>query len=195
MLACSTWGGGGAFGAEGSLAAVGSIKSGCSSCCADAAERGVLGSRWGVSLFCARFALSKLRLLLFEARLSGYCVREGEVKGINPGFLVLGFSTRALKSRGGFRQDECRPGASAWACCLWFVALLHVRGSWSSWVFRAVHRCCFLGSCSPFSKDHLVVKLHCVSLQHFGGGWGFRSRGLLAASGFTQIWLHLVLLF
>ena len=103
MLACSTWGGGGAFGAEGSLAAVGSIKSGCSSCCADAAERGVLGSRWGVSLFCARFALSKLRLLLFEARLSGYCVREGEVKGINPGFLVLGFSnfsTRTLKSRG-----------------------------------------------------------------------------------------------
>ena len=35
----------------------------------------------------------------------------------------------------GFRQDECRPGASAWACCLWFVALLHVRGSWSSCVF------------------------------------------------------------
>ena len=83
MLACSTWGGGGAFGAEGSLAAVGSIKSGCSSCCADAAERGVLGSRWGVSLFCARFALalrslSRLRLFLFEARLYGYCVREGE---------------------------------------------------------------------------------------------------------------------
>ena len=57
----------------------------------------------GVSLFCARFALSKLRLLLFEARLSGYCVREREVKGINPGFFVLGFSnfsTRTLKSRG-----------------------------------------------------------------------------------------------
>ena len=37
----------------------------------------------GVSLFCARFALalrslSRLRLFLFEARLSGYCVREGE---------------------------------------------------------------------------------------------------------------------
>ena len=31
---------GGAFGAEGSLAAVGSIKSGCSSCYADASERG-----------------------------------------------------------------------------------------------------------------------------------------------------------
>ena len=110
MLACSTWGGGGAFGAEGSLAAVGSIKSGCSSCCADAAERGVLGSRWGVSLFCARFALSKLRLLLFEARLSGYCVREGEVKGINPGFLVLGFSTRALKSRGGVPARRVQAG-------------------------------------------------------------------------------------
>ena len=110
MLACSTWGGGGAFGAEGSLAAVGSIKSGCSSCCADAAERGVLGSRWGVSLFCARFALSKLRLLLFEARLSGSCVREGEVKGINPGFLVLGFSTRALKSRGGSGKTSAGRG-------------------------------------------------------------------------------------
>ena len=47
----------------------------------------VLGSRWGVGLFCARFALSKLRLLLFEARLSGYCVREGGVKGVNPGCL------------------------------------------------------------------------------------------------------------
>ena len=28
-------------------------------------------------------------------------VLAGEVKGINPGFLVLGFSTRTLKSRGG----------------------------------------------------------------------------------------------
>ena len=34
-------GAGGAFGAEGSLAAVGSIKSGSSSCSADASERGV----------------------------------------------------------------------------------------------------------------------------------------------------------
>ena len=39
----------------------------------------------GVSLFCARFALalrslSRLRLFLFEARLYGYCVREGEAR-------------------------------------------------------------------------------------------------------------------
>ena len=34
--------------------------------------------------------------------------------------------------------------------------------------FRAVHRCCFLGSCSPLGKDSLVVELHCVGLQHFG---------------------------
>ena len=47
----------------------------------------VRGLRWGVGLFCARFALSKLRLHLFEARLSGYCVREGGVKGVNPGCL------------------------------------------------------------------------------------------------------------
>ena len=114
MLACSTWGGGGAFGAEGSLAAVGSIKSGCSSCCADAAERGVLGSRWGVSLFCARFALSKLRLLLFEARLSGYCVREGEVKGINPGFLVLGF-TKDVPPAPVLKADLSE------SVCTWFV--------------------------------------------------------------------------
>ena len=86
-------------GGSGSLAAVGSIKSGCSSCCADAAERGVLGSRWGVSLFCARFALSKLRLPLFEARLSGYCVREGEVKGINQAVSLRdsGFSSKRVR--------------------------------------------------------------------------------------------------
>ena len=143
MLACSTWGGGGAFGAEGSLAAVGSIKSGCSSCCADAAERGVLGSRWGVSLFCARFALSKLRLLLFEARLSGYCVREAESRESTLGSKCF-FLARGPCRAVGFRQDECRPGASAWACCLWFVTLLHVGGSWSSWVFRMV-TVCFLG--------------------------------------------------
>ena len=47
-------------------------------------------------MFCAHLALSRLRLLLFEARLSGYCVREG----VNPGFLVLAFSTRTLKSTG-----------------------------------------------------------------------------------------------
>ena len=77
----------------GSLAASGSGKSGCSSCFADASERGVsprLEVR-GVSLFCVRFALalrslSRLRLFLSEARLSGFCVREGESRDR---FLVL----------------------------------------------------------------------------------------------------------
>ena len=89
-------------------------------------------------------SLSRLRLFLFEARPSGYCVREGESREstLRSSRLPLAHGPcRAV----GFRQDECRPGASAWACCLWFVALLHVRGSWSSCIFRAVHRCCFLG--------------------------------------------------
>ena len=58
--------------------------------------------------------------------------------------------------------------------------------------FRAVYRLCFLASCSPLGKDLLVVKLHCFGLQHFGEREGLRSRGLLAASGFTQIWLTFV---
>ena len=64
---------GGAFG----LAALGSCKKSCSSCFADASERGV------------QVAV----LLLFEARRSGYCV--GVCGGIkdNPAFLVLAFST------------------------------------------------------------------------------------------------------
>ena len=120
-------------------------------------------------------SLSRLRLFLFEARLSGYCVREGESRGLGSKCLLLAHGPcRAV----GFRQDKCRVGASACACCLWFVALLHVRGSWSACVFRAVHRFCFLGSCSPLSKGPLVVKLHCVGLQHFG-----EREGLLAASG------------
>ena len=85
MLACSTWGGGGAFGEEGSLAAVGSIKSGCSSCCADASERGVnprLEVGGSACFALALRSLSRLRLFLFEARLSGYCVREGESRDL-----------------------------------------------------------------------------------------------------------------
>ena len=56
--------------------------------------------------------------------------------------------------------------------CLWFEAFPHGRRA-----FRAVHRCCFLGSCSPLGKDSVVVKLHCVGL-HFG-----EREGLLAAAG------------
>ena len=108
----------------------------------------VLGSRWGGQP--ARFALSRLRLFLFEARRSGYFVREGEVKG--PGFLVLAFSTRTLKSS-GFRHDECRPEASAWACCLWLAALPHGRRA-----FRAVHRFCW-GHALLSARIPLFVKL------------------------------------
>ena len=36
----------------------------------------------GVSLFCARFALLRLRLFLFEARLSGCCVRNVESRDL-----------------------------------------------------------------------------------------------------------------
>ena len=89
-------------------------------------------------------SLSRLRLFLFEARPSGYCVREGGSRESTLRSSRLPLADGPLRAV-GFRQDECRPGT----CCLWFVAILHVRGSWSSWVFRAVHRCCFLGSCSP----------------------------------------------
>ena len=144
----------------------------------------VLGSRWGgVSLFCARFALalrslSRLRLFLFEARLSGYCVRGGESTLGSSCLPLARGSCRAV----GFRQDECRPGASAWACCLWFVALLPTRGSWSSCVFAGstvvafpkivpakVRTCLFdrhvpaaFGTCSSGAepRNHASLALH-----------------------------------
>ena len=53
----------------------------CPSCFVEASERSVSP---GVSLFCARFALSRLQLLLFEARLSGDCIREGGGQGSQP---------------------------------------------------------------------------------------------------------------
>ena len=50
---------------------------------------------------CFRTGCPGTVLLLFEARRSGYCVRAcGGVKGVNPAFLVLAFSTRTLKSSG-----------------------------------------------------------------------------------------------
>ena len=64
----------------------------------------VLGSRWRVSLFCARFALSRLRLLLFEDRLFRF------VRGVKgPEFSAPAFSTRTLPG-----SDECggQPSAS-----------------------------------------------------------------------------------
>ena len=165
------------------MAALGSCKSGCSSCFADASEQGVSprievgGLTWfalalrspGCSCFCLR--------LDFQVTVS---VRGGSRES------TLGaFSTRTLKSSGvPARRVQ---GASAWAC-LWFVALLHVVVR-----FRAVHRCCVLGCGFPLKISLWLSCLHCVGFQQFGGsGRGFRSSGLLAASGFTQIWLHLV---
>ena len=114
-------------------------------------------------------------MFLFEARLSGYCVRGGESTLGSSCLPLARGSCRAV----GFRQDECRPGASAWACCLWFVALLHVVVR-----CRAVHRCCVLGCGFPLKISLWLSCLHCVGFQQFGGsGRGFLSRGLLAASG------------
>ena len=56
----------------------------------------------------------------------------------------------------GFRQDECRTGASAWACCLWLVALLPVWSSWSSCVFVRSTVVAFRGD--AFLSGSLVVK-------------------------------------
>ena len=51
---------------------------------------------------------------------------------------------------------------------------------------------CFLGSCSPLSKDPLVVKLHCVGLQQFGEREGLSEQRALGCFRFMQIWLPFV---
>ena len=88
---------------EGLLAAQVQAKSGCPLCFVDASERGVSPRLevGGVSLFCAGFALSRLRLICFEARLSGYCVREGGGQGSQPWVLVLAFSRGSGKTSAG----------------------------------------------------------------------------------------------
>eukprot|EP00439_Symbiodinium_sp_Y106_P004977 s11358_g1.t1 len=73
-------------------------------------------------------------------------------------------------------------GASACAVVAVDFGLQHPRVR-----FRAVHRFCFLGSCSPLGKDSLVVKLHCVGLQHFG-----EREGALGCFRFRPIWLPFV---
>ena len=186
VLACSTSGNGRGFRSGGLLAALGSCKSGCSSCFADASEQGVSPRIEVGGLTC--FALA-----LRSPGCSCFCLRlDFQVTVSVGGESTLGSSclppARGSCRAVGFRQDECRPGASAWACCLWFVALLHVVLR-----CRAVHRCCVLGCGFPLKISLWSSCLHCVGFQQFGGsGRGFRSSGLLAASGFTQIWLHLV---
>ena len=73
-------------------------------------------------------------------------------------------------------------GASACAVVAVDFGLQHPRVR-----FRAVHRFYFLGSCSPLGKDSLVVKLHCVGLQHFG-----EREGALGCFRFRPIWLPFV---
>ena len=88
---------------------------------------------------------------------------------------------RTLKSS-GVPEDKCRVGASASACWLWLVALLHVRGSWSSCVFRAVQPFLLFGvMLSSQQGFRSLSSFHCVGLQHFG-----EREGLLAAAGSSK---------
>ena len=160
MLACSTSGRG--FRSRGLLAALGSCKKSCSSCFADASERGVnprlevggsacvapaLRSR-GCGCFCLR--------LDFQVAVSV----TGAVKGVNPGFLVLAFSTRTLKSSGV-------PGrrVQAWGFCVSMSPLACSTPAYSR-MSGVLGRRAF--SCGPplllfgellSSQDLLVVKL------------------------------------
>ena len=78
-----------------------------------------------------------------------------------------------------------REQAGASACATVAVAFGLQPPAWSSCVFVRSNRFCFLGSCSPLGKDSLVVKLHCVGLQHFG-------ERELGCFRFRQIWLLFV---
>ena len=155
---------------RGLLAASGSGKFGCSLCFADASERGVNPRLEVGGSACFPLALRSPGCGCFRLRLDfqvTVSVRGG-VKGVNPGFLVLAFSARTLKSS-GVPEDECRPGASAWACCLWFVTLLHVRGSWSSCVFVRSTVVAFWGDVFISTRIPLWLScLHRVGLQQFG---------------------------
>ena len=72
-------------------------------------------------------------------------------------------------AKASVQAGRVQAGASAFAVVAVAFGLQHSRVC-----FRAVHRCCFLGSCSPLSKDPLVVKLSPVrSLRGVAGA--FRS--------------------
>ena len=156
MLACST------------LAAAGSGKSGCPSCFADASERGV------------QVAV----LLLFEARRSGYCVRAcGGVKGVNPAFLVLAFSTGTLKGSG----VPARPVQGGGFCASMLALVCSTPACPGLLVvvrFRAVHRCCLLGYCIPLSPSSLSCLHLCwlAAVRGAGGAFGAEGSWLLQVS-------------
>ena len=105
--------------------------------------------------------------------------REKAKKELEEAKKELKEADQKYEAKASVQAGRGQAGASAFAVVAVAFGLQHSRVC-----FRAVHRCCFLGSCSPLSKDSPVVKLHCFGLQHFG-----EREGLLAASGFTQIWL------
>ena len=92
----------------------------------------------GVSLFSARFASLQVAVA-FCLRLDVQVTSSVRGKSRDLVFLVLAFSTALTLKSSGFRHDECRPEASAWACCL----LACSTPAWSNRAFRAVHRFCW----------------------------------------------------
>ena len=85
---------------EGLLAALGSCTSSCSSCFAEASEPGVSPRLEVEGSACFALALCSPGCGCFCLRLDFQVSVKGEVKGVNPGFLVLAFSTRTVKSSG-----------------------------------------------------------------------------------------------
>ena len=180
VLACSTSGSGRGFRIRGLLAALGSCKSGCPSCFADASERGVSPRLEVGGSACFALALRSPGCGCFCLRLDFQVTVS--VRGSQGTWVLSAFSTRTLPS--GSRQDECRPGGFCVGILPGTPAcprlLVVVR-------FRAVHRCCFLGCCFPLSPSSLRC-LHCVGLQHFGEREGaFGAEGSLAAVGSIKL--------
>ena len=176
---------------EGLLAAAGSGKSGCSSCFADASEQGV-SPRLEVG-GSACFALALPSLCARSPGCGCFCLRlDFQVTVSVRGKSTLGSSCLPL-ARGscravGFRQDECRPGASAWACCVWFVALLHVRGSRRAFSWGPPFVRFGVMFCSQQGSSCGQAVSTVLACSTSGSGRGFRSREALGWLGFTQIW-------
>ena len=103
-------------------------------------------------------------------------VRGGQ--GSQPGFLVLAFSARTLKSSGVPARR-----VPAGGFCVGMLPLvcrtLACPGLLVVVRFRGVHDCCLLGSCFVLSKDPLVVKLSppCWLAAVRGAGGAFGAEG------------------
>ena len=95
----------------------------------------------------------------------------------------------------GVPEDNCRVGASACACCLWFVALLLFRGSWSSCVFVRSTVVAFGGAAFHLARiPSWFSCLHCVGLQHFGEWEGLSEQRALGCFRFPRMRLRLLYL-